>query len=337
MTQTLKIAVIGVGRIAELGHLPGFQKAGAEVVALCSRTLEELQQPAEAYGIKRRYTDWRQMLSDGGFDAVSVCTPPALHCEMTVNSLEHGYHTLVEKPMAISLDECQAMIDAAERSGKILMIAHNQRFRAQHRFAKEILDSGRLGQVRRVHAAFAHGGPEKWSPNQDWYFNPGQAGRGVLIDLGYHKIDLLRWLLGQDVVHIRAFTATFEKPTTADDTAVAVLRFEQGVLAILEVSWAHYPDVQDSILISCERGTLSVPSQPGEPVRVVERRSGGEIIEMTFRPTPSAGPGWIETVDAFVQAIHAGDPSPMPGSEGKATLDTVLRAYEPLSKKENQS
>jgi UDP-N-acetylglucosamine 3-dehydrogenase len=320
----LRVALIGTGKIAELGHLPGFVRAGAEVVALCSRTLEELQQSAETYGVERRYTDWRQMLVDGGFDAVSICTPPALHREMTVGSLEHGYHTLVEKPMAISLDECQAMIDAAEHSDKILMVAHNQRFRAQHRFAKDILDSGRLGQVWRVHAAFAHGGPEKWSPTQDWYFNPG---RGVLIDLGYHKIDLLRWLLGQDVERIQAFTATFEKPTTADDTAVAVLRFEQGVLAILEVSWAQHPDLQDSIMINCERGTLSVPSQPDEPVRVVEQRSSDEIIEMTFRPDPSAGPGWFEMVDAFVQAIRVGDPSPVSGREGKATLDSVLRAY----------
>lgn len=325
--RPVRIAVIGAGKIAEVGHIPGFIQAGARVAALCDIHSQNLIRLAAAYQIDRTYTDWRDMLADGEFDAVSVCTPPALHRDMVVASLEHGYATLVEKPMAPTLDDCQAMIDAADRTGKMLMVAHNQRFRAQHVFARQMLASGRLGQVRRVHAVFAHGGPENWSPTGGWYFDPKLAGYGVLLDLGYHKIDLLRWLLGQEVTDARTFTATFEKPTTVDDTAVAILRFEQGTLATIAVSWAHHPDVPDSVTVSCEHGTLTVPSIPTEPVRVVEQRDTGEIVETTFRPDPSAGPGWFEMARAFVRAVRNGEASPLPGTEGKASLETILKLY----------
>jgi UDP-N-acetylglucosamine 3-dehydrogenase len=325
--MALRIAIIGAGRIAELGHLPGFAQAGAQVVALCGRSKPNLEAMAERFGVERCYDDWRTLLEDGGFDAVSVCTPPVLHREMVVASLEQGYHVLVEKPMAVSTAECDDMIAAADRTKRLLMIAHNQRFRAQHIVAKQILDSGRLGQVRRVHAVFAHGGPERWSPTGQWYFDIAAAGFGVMIDLGYHKIDLLRWLLGQEIAKIQAMTATFEKPTILDDTASALMQFEGGTLGTIQVSWAHHPDVIDSVTIDCEKGSIAVPSSFTEPVRVVEQTEAGQRIETSIICHTVNGQGWFGAAGAFVTAINDGLPSPVPGTEGKATLDAVLQAY----------
>ena len=142
MGDKLRIALIGAGRIAELGHLPGFAQAGADVVALCGTDERNLTQLAVQYQVERCYSDWRQMLNEGGFDAVSICTPPALHCEMAVTSMQRGFPTLVEKPMALSVDECDRMIEAAQPAGVLLMIAHNQRFSRRHVVAKAVLDSG---------------------------------------------------------------------------------------------------------------------------------------------------------------------------------------------------
>lgn len=325
--QPLRAAVVGGGKIAELGHLPGYQAAGVDVVALSERTPAKLDLMADRFGIPRRYLDWRALLADGGFELVSICTPPALHREMVVEALHRGYHTLVEKPMALTEAECDAMIAAAEASGRLLMVAHNQRFRSQHRVAKSILDTGRLGPIRRVHAVFAHGGPERWSPDQTWYFDQALAGQGVLLDLGYHKLDLLRWLLGEEIVWIQAATATFEKPTSAEDSAVAILSFSGGALGTLQVSWAHHPDVPDSITIDGERGTLTVPSDPAAPVRVLEQAAWGGVLESLITPDPSGGPGWLPAVEAFVHAVRHGEPSPVSGSEGKAALRAVLQAY----------
>ena len=230
MTNPLRVAVIGAGEIARRGHLPGFVKAGAQIVALCSRRNPRLPDLAAKYGAKYYY-DWREMLREGGFEAVSICTPPALHSEMAVESARRGCHILVEKPMALTLDECDRMIEAAAKAGVLLMVAHNQRFAAHHRQARQILQSGRLGRPYLVHTVLGHGGPEHWSPAQEWYFQPDQAGQGALADLGSHKIDLLRWLLAQEVVEVGAMSATFEKATPANDTAICLLRFNQGTLA----------------------------------------------------------------------------------------------------------
>lgn len=218
------------------------------------------------------------------------------------------------------------MEHAAAASDRVLMIAHNQRFRTQHRIAREVVRSGRLGRVIRAHAVFAHGGPEHWSPEQKWYFTPQLAGRGVLADLGYHKIDLLRWMLGEEVEQIVSFGATAAKPTTAEDNAVAAIRFSGGTIATLQASWTHTPGVPDSVELACERGTIAVPSSPNAPVVIQEQRTGETVTEQ-YETTTTDGPGWRATCRAFVEAIRTDAPSPVPASEGTATLGAVLNAY----------
>ncbi len=333
MDKSLRVGIIGAGRIAELGHLPGYQRAGAQVVALCGTDAENLQRLGRAFGVERCTTDWHSMLAAGGLDAVSICTPPALHAEMAIACAQHGYHVLVEKPMATSLTDCHQMIAAAGSANVLLMVAHNQRFSERHRIAKEILDSGRLGRPYAVHGAFAHGGPENWSPNQTWYFD-GRAPRfGVMADLGSHKIDLLRWLLQQEVTELSAFDTTFEKATTVDDTAVLALRFSGGTLATLYVGWTHRPDYVDHLTIQCERGTLFIPTDAAQPVRLLESSADGATVETTFPFGSEDGAGWWATVAAFVAAVTHRHPSPISGADGKATMAAVLAAYEAVTHK----
>jgi UDP-N-acetylglucosamine 3-dehydrogenase len=279
--------------------------------------------------VQRRFSDWRKMLADGGLDAVSICTPPSYHCEMAVASAQCGYHTLVEKPLALTLGECDQMIEAAKKAGVLLMVSHNQRFSARHVVTKGILSSGRLGKPYMAHAVFGHGGPENWSPSQKWYFS---ARYGVLADLGCHKIDLLRWLLKQEVVEISAFKATNEKPTTIDDTAVIALRFSEGTLGTIQVSWVYRPGVDDSVSISCEHGVIHLPSDAAHPVRVLEHGKSGSAIESSYGFDPTDVPGWFGAIAAFVDAVTSGKPSPVSGEEGRATMAAVLAAYESISR-----
>jgi UDP-N-acetylglucosamine 3-dehydrogenase len=329
--MTLRIAVIGAGRIAELGHIPGFQKAGAQVVALCAQSNPNLKAMAERFGIGRCYYDWRTLLEDGDFDAVSICTPPALHAEMTVESLRRGYATLIEKPMAMTLEECDHMIEAA--SSVTLMIAHNQRFSPRHVLAKQIFASGRLGKPQMAYTVFGHRGPERWSPEQKWYFRPELAGAGVMSDLGSHKIDLLRWMLGQEVTAVSAFTATFQKDTPLDDTSVASIQFSQGTLANVQASWALPLGVEDGVTIYCERGVLRVPGDMGQPVQTIETQADGQDVESTHDFSRDDPAGWFGMAAAFVQAVEQGKPSPVSGEEGRATMRAVYAAYESAAQK----
>lgn len=329
--EQLRVAIIGVGQIAQRGHLPGYSRAGAKVVALCDSNNPQLSDIAAQFNVPRYYRDWHEMLAAGGFEAVSVCTPPALHAEMVVESARRGYNVLVEKPMAVTLEECDRMIDASEGAGTLLMVSHNQRFMAANRLAKEILASGYLGRAYLVHAVFGHPGPEAWSPGQQWYFRPDMAGRGVVADLGFHKLDLMRWLLGQEIVQISAFVSTFEKATSLEDTAVCAMRFADGAMGTLSVSWVFRPDWENSVVVRCERGVLRIPTEHSDPLRVLRCESGGATTESVHHSTDDDPSGWFGALGAFVRAVVHQQPSPVPGSEGRAALAAVLAACEAAS------
>src|SRR5699024_7116635 len=117
---------------------------------------------AETYDA-RAYTDYKELIADDAIDVISVCLPNNLHAPVSIDSLNAGKHVLCEKPMATSREEAEQMIEAAEKNGKKLMIAHNQRFVSSHEKAKAMIESGEIGKIYSFRTAFGHGGPEGWS------------------------------------------------------------------------------------------------------------------------------------------------------------------------------
>jgi len=331
MKETLRVAIIGLGQIAKVGHIPGFRKAGAEITAACDVSPESAKQVCETFGIPRAYTDWKEMLDAGGFDAASICTPSVHHCTMVVESARRGYHVLVEKPMATSLAECDRMIDAAREHRVLLMISHNQRFIPAHVVAREIISSGQLGAPLLVQTAFGHGGPEKWSPTGRWYFDPQQAKLGVMADLGYHKLDLVQWLLGQDITRVTAFMGTFQKDTVLEDTAAGILKFGGGAIGTIVASWAFAADWENSVTVRCANGEVAVCGH--DPFTVVVRRDlpSGVKEEVTHRIDSEDSSGWFGSTAAFVEAVRTGLPSPVSGEEGKKVMAVLLGAYDSAS------
>ncbi len=239
----IRAAIIGCGMIARLRHAPEYaSNPHCELTGLYDAQPERAEALSREFG-GQAYTDLEAMLSDPAIDAVSVCTANATHAELTVRALEHGKHVLCEKPMATSSADAQRMVDAAALSGKVLMIGHNQRLAPAHRLAKEILESGRLGRVLSFQTAFSHGGPESWLNQKNacnvWFFISDQSAFGVLGDMAIHKLDLLCWLLDDDVADVKAFTGTLDKhfengaPIPVEDNAAAALRFNSGAVGAL--------------------------------------------------------------------------------------------------------
>ena len=329
--EQLRVAIIGLGQIAKMGHIPGYRKAGADIVAGCDIRAEHAKQMCETFGIPRAYTDWKEMLAAGGFDAVSVCTPIVHHGAMAAECARRGYHVLVEKPMAASLDECDRMIDAAKQRGVLLMVSHNQRYMPGHVAARQIIRSGAVGAPILVQTAFGHGGPEKWSPTGQWYFDPEQAKLGVMADLGYHKLDLVQWLIGQDVVGVSAFMGTFQKETPLEDTVTGILRFGGGAIGTFVASWAYAADWENSVTIRCAHGAVMIPEH--DPFTVVVRRDlpGGKREEVTHRISSEDSSGWLGSLGAFAEAVRKGLPAPVTGEEGRKVMEVLLAAYDSAS------
>lgn len=326
----LRVAVIGCGSISIHRHVPEYAaRPDVEIVAFVDPVTERAQRLADKYGGKV-YADHKEMLAAEKPDAVSVCTPNAYHAPISIDAANAGAHVLCEKPMAVSADEADAMIEAAKRNGVKLMIGHNQRFMPPHVKAKEILKTGKLGKVLTFRTSFGHPGPESWSieGKGGWFFQKPKAYVGAMGDLGVHKADLIRWLLEDEVEDIAAFVGTLHKEDTdVDDNAVCVVRMKSGTIGTLVASWTYYRGEDNSTVLWCENGVMKIGTDPNDQV-IVELRDGtvdkyqvGAIA--TNEKQVASG-----VIDAFVDAIRNGTPVPVPGEEGAKSLRVIIAAME---------
>lgn len=326
----IKVAVIGCGSISKHRHIPEYAaNPHVKLVAFCDPVIERAEQFAQLHGGKA-YSDYEEMLNKEKPDAVSVCTPNFVHAPAAIAAANAGAHVLVEKPMAASEAECEAMIEAARRTGVLLMVGHNQRYMPPHVKAKEILKSGVLGKVLTFRTSFGHPGPESWSADgrESWFFRKREAIMGAMGDLGVHKSDLIRWLLEDEVAEVAAMIGTLDKADTdIDDNATCVLRMRSGAIGTLVASWTYYRGEDNSTVLWCEHGVMKIGTDPEDQV-IVELRNGsvekykvGAIA--TNEEQTSSG-----VIDAFVESIVTKSASPVSGEEGMRSLKVILAAFE---------
>ncbi|WP_394218160.1 Gfo/Idh/MocA family protein [Halobacillus trueperi] len=329
MTQ-LKIAVIGCGSIAQNRHLPEYvANENVEVKAVCDIVEERAREVAQLHGATL-YTDYEELLKKEEVDAVSVCLPNYLHAPVSIAALNAGAHVLCEKPMATSKEEAEEMIQAAEKNGKKLMIAHNQRFVPSHVKAKELIESGSIGKVYSFRTAFGHGGPEGWSAEGEnsWFFKKDQAFIGAMGDLGVHKADLLRYILGEEFVDVAGFVENnAKKDITVDDNAVCILRSQSGVVGTMAASWAYNPNEDNSTVIYGEKGTLRLEDDP--EYSLIAQYTNGDIVNYQLGKIQSneeGGQSNSHVIDHFVDSI-VNDTEPLiTGEEGMKSLEVILGA-----------
>jgi UDP-N-acetylglucosamine 3-dehydrogenase len=327
-----RIGVVGCGSIARHRHLPEYAlQENVEIVAVCDIVQERAEEMAKKYQAKA-YTDFNDLLSDPEIDAVSVCTPNAWHAPISIAALEAGKHVLCEKPMATSSEEAQAMIEACEKSGKKLMIAHNQRFVASHQKAKHLIETGRLGKIYSFRTTFGHGGPEGWSVDgkNSWFFKKEQAFIGAMGDLGIHKADLIRYLLGEEITEVGAFVETKAKSfADVDDNAVCILKTESGIIGTLTASWSYVSREDNSTMIYGEKGILRLEDDAS--YSFIMYQADGETIQEQIGKIQSNDDGGQTTshvIEAFVGSIMNDTEVPVPGIEGKKSLEVILAALE---------
>jgi UDP-N-acetylglucosamine 3-dehydrogenase len=327
----LKVGVIGCGSIAKLRHLPEYHaNKQVEIVAVCDIVAERAEKMAAQYGAQV-FTDYKEVVNLEEIDAISVCLPNYLHAPVSVDALNAGKHVLCEKPMATSREEAEVMIEAAKVNSKKLMIAHNQRFVSSHQTAKEIIDSGKLGKIYSFKTTFGHPGPEAWSIDgaKSWFFNKEQAFIGAMGDLGVHKSDLMRYLLGE-FSEVGAFIETNAKQNTeVDDNAVCILRTESGIIGTLVASWAYVSGGDNSTIIYGENGTLRLEADP-EYSLIEEYRNGNVIKHKLAKIQTNEEGGQTNThvIDHFVECVTQNKEPLITGEEGMKSLQIILAALE---------
>lgn len=330
--EKLRVGVIGCGSIAQHRHLPEYNtNQNVELVAVCDINEDRAQAVAEKYGVKA-YTNYEELLSSGSVDAVSVCTPNYLHAPISIAALKSGIHVLCEKPMATSKAEAEAMIAASKASGKKLMIGHNQRFVASHQKARTLIQSGEIGKIYSFRTAFGHGGPEGWSVEgkEGWFFQKEKAFVGAMGDLGVHKADLLRYVLGEEITEVGSFVETNAKDfADVDDNAVCVLKTESGIIGTLAASWAYVSKEDNSTIIYGEKAILRLEDDPTHSL--VVQYVNGEVVKYELGKIQSNDEGGQKNshvIEKFVDSILQSQEPPVPGEEGMKSLEVILAALQ---------
>ncbi|CAH1220628.1 MULTISPECIES: Gfo/Idh/MocA family oxidoreductase [unclassified Paenibacillus] len=326
----IKVAVFGCGAIAQRRHIPEYAaNENVELVAFADPIVERAEEMAKTYG-GTAYSSYEELLAKENVDAVSVCTPNYLHAPMTIAAANAGKHVLVEKPMASTAEEAEQMIAAAKKNNVYLMVGHNQRLMPPHVKAKEILDSGKLGRVLNFRTSFGHPGPEAWSVDGagSWFFRQEEAIMGAMGDLGVHKSDFIRYLLGDEVAEVAGFISTLDKKDTkVDDNATCIVRMKSGAIGTLVASWTQYRAGDNSTVLWCENGVMKIGTVDGDEV----------IVELTNGTVETYKVGAMATnekqvpsgvIDAFVESIVTQTPPSISGEEGLASLKVILAAFE---------
>ena len=255
----LKMGLIGTGGIAFDKHLPEYAKLSDRVTIAAAADVSEanLDRACQTYNIPKRFTDYKQLLALDELDFVVVALPNTLHAQVSIEALQSGKHVHCEKPMATAAADAEAMVAAAAKAGRTLMIGLNNRFLPQTTHVKKLIDDGALGEIYHVNAFWKR---DAGLPFSAWQVTAGLAGGGCLTDIGVHMLDLSLYLLGFPAVsEVRAashrkFSGTPDRaaftyngvrlpdglPFDTEDLVSAWVRFDNTTTLSLECSWASF-------------------------------------------------------------------------------------------------
>lgn len=307
----MRVALFGCGWIQDF-HARGVLAHGDELIAVTNHREASARAFAQRYGVATVTTDWETLAADPMVDAAIVATPNALHASQTVALLRHGKHVLVEKPMATTVAECDAMIEASSASGAALMVAHCWRFRDEVIQLRDRIASGGLGEIVKTRGYGVHA---SWGPD-GWFTDGTLSGGGALVDMGVHAIDTARFLLGDpDPQRVRAEIGTRYAAGryTVDDDAILLIQWTNGANSLVESGWwqPHAGGLEADTEVYGTGGYARIwpPEEPGED------------YEHCTQPMYSA------QMAEFLDAIKTGRPPRPSGEDGRVVMRVVEAAY----------
>ena len=332
----INIGIIGCGKIAQKRHIPEYlENVDANLVGFYDLNQARAKEISETFG-GTAFDSIEDLLADPSIDAVSVCTANHTHAAITIQALQAGKHVLCEKPMATTLEDCQGMVDAANKAGKVLVIGQNQRLTKTHKKARELIRNGEIGQIIGFRTTFGHGGPETWSidPGKNtWFFDKNIAVMGAMADLGIHKTDLLLFLTDQKIVETTAHLTTIDKRGAdgelikVDDTAICVYQLENGAIGTMTASWTFYGPEDNTTIIYGTKGIMRLYEDPQFSIQLFLK--GGEKIYheidtiQTNENQTSSG-----VIDAFVESVITGQGGELAAEKVLESMKVIFASIE---------
>lgn len=327
MTEQLRVAVVGVGRIG-IVHAENLANRvrGANLVAVTTSNEERMAEARRRCGDVAAYPNLDALLAEAEVDAVVIASSTSAHTANIQACAEAGLHVFCEKPLALNLADCDAAIAAAEEADVMLMVGHVRQFDAGYVEAKRIIESGEIGKPI-VFRAIA--GDQ--DPPPPGFADPDVSG-GLITDAGYHDLYLARWLMDDEVVHAYAEGEALVDPAIGEvgdvDNAVVDFRFAGGGLGTLFVSRTTRYGHDVRVEVIGEEGAVHVGYLRQTPVNVLTRAGvRHDVIPDTAARYADA---FVAELQAFVDCVREGKPAPVTGVDARATLAIGLTATRAL-------
>jgi myo-inositol 2-dehydrogenase / D-chiro-inositol 1-dehydrogenase len=331
----VKVGIIGSGFEAEI-HAESFRlmPEEAEVVAVASPTPGNAARLAGKYHIPRVFTDYRQLLAEPDLDMVTITAPNALHAPMTVDAARAGKHVVCEKPLCMTLEEADLMIDTCRRQGVLLMYAEELFFTPKYVKAKKMADEGAFGKVYLVKQSEKHFGP-----HADWFWDVEKSGGGVFMDMGCHGVAFCYWFLGRPKiksVFCHMGTHVHAEKTRGEDDSICVIEFENGAVGLVEDSWARRGGMEDRIEVYGEGGVTYADLHMGNALPTYSEYGYGYAVEKAPSTKGWSYPvfeelwnyGFPQEMAHFARCVRGKETPQATGEDGRLVQEVLYAGYQ---------
>jgi len=334
------VAIVGCGMIARFHARALTEIPGARLLALISRDSTHARAVMDAVGATCDvYTDLAPVLARRDIHLVIITTPSGAHMEPAVAAARAGKHVVVEKPLEVTLERCDRIIEACAQAGVQLCTIFPSRFGDANRAMKAAVDAGRFGRLTLGETTCKWWRPQSYYDEGGWKGTRALDGGGALMNQAIHNVDLLLWMMGP-ATHVNGFTATLaHERIEVEDTAVACLRFASGALGVIEATTSVYPGLPKTIAIHGNRGTAVIEQDdvlrweftPETPEDLALRQRFAQRVGASggsSNPAAISHVGHARQLADFVTAIETGREPLVDGREGRRAVEVILGIYE---------
>ncbi len=330
----MKYALIGCGRISP-NHIEAAKNNQLEFVAMCDILPEIMQEKSDKFGLEnvRKYTDYKELLANEKPELVAIATESGKHAAIALDCIDAGCNVIVEKPIALSMADAQAIIDAGKRKGVLVCANHQNRFNKSVQYIRKALEAGRFGKL-------SHGAAHiRWNRGQSYYTQAPWRGTwaqdgGCLMNQCIHNIDLLRWMMGDEIDEVMAYTDQLQHNyLEAEDLGLAIVKFKNGSYGLIEGTTNVYPkNLEETLYIFGETGTAKAGGTSDniiEEWNFADKLDDPEMVKATYHENPPSvyGFGHTPLYADVIDAIKNGRQPYVDGEAGKRALELVLAIY----------
>lgn len=329
MNKVVRFGILGCGMVAAFHAAALAQIENAVLVGVADADPNRAKVFAEERGVTA-YTDYTQMLADASVDAVCICTPSGFHTKNTLQALVTGKHVVLEKPMTLTVEDADRVIDACERYGKLVTVISQFRFSDDVQRVKELVDEGAFGTLAFCNLSMKYWRDPSYYANSNWKGTYAIDGGGALINQGIHGVDLLLHIMG-DAKVVAAKTRTAFHNIEAEDSAVALLEFANGCLGTLEASTCTYPGFERKIEIYGSEGCAFLRENRLEKLIVhgktlIDRKV--ETVHTSADPAAMSCDQHRLQLQNFVGAINGEEPLMIDPKQGRRAVKLVQEVYQ---------